>query len=117
METKVHIGKKGEEIALAYLMNEGMRFVAANVHCGHNEIDLILRDGVYYVFVEVKARMDTEYGLPREYVTPAKQKRIVKAARQYLYENGLTEAYVRFDVTEVYLKNGKVCHFRDAFRA
>lgn len=117
METTVRIGKKGEEAALRFLMDAGMTFIAANVHCGHNEIDLIMRDGEYYVFVEVKARMSTEYGLPREFVTPAKQKRIVTAARRYLYENRLGEVYTRFDVVEVYLESGKVCHFRDAFRA
>ena len=45
-------------------------------------------------------------GLPREYVTPAKQARIRAAAALYLSEKGL-DCPVRFDVAEVYLEEGK----------
>ncbi len=52
-------------------------------------------------FVEVKTRSNLACGLPREYVTAAKQERIRKTAAFYLMEKGL-DCPVRFDVAEVY---------------
>lgn len=44
---------------------------------------MALRDGVLAV-VEVKARRNTDYGLPLEAVTPAKQLRIRRATQDFL---------------------------------
>ena len=65
------------------------------------EIDLIARKGGVLCFVEVKTRSNLACGLPREYVTAAKQERIRKTAAFYLMEKGL-DCPVRFDVAEVY---------------
>ena len=64
-------------------------------------IDLIARKGGVLCFVEVKTRSNLACGLPREYVTTAKQERIRKTAAFYLMEKGL-DCPVRFDVAEVY---------------
>ena len=38
-------GRLGEDAARLYLENKGFSFVAANLHVGHDEIDLLMRDG------------------------------------------------------------------------
>ena len=50
---------------------------------------------------QVKTRSNTDMGLPREYVTPAKQRRLKKTALYYLCEKQL-DCPARFDVAEVY---------------
>ena len=70
------------------------------------EIDLIARKGKVLCFIEVKTRSNISVGLPREYVTHAKQARIRTAAALYLSQKGL-DCPVRFDVAEVYLEEGK----------
>ena len=88
-------GTWGEALAAEYLRQRGCR------HCRFGEIDLIAWDGDVLCFVEVKTRSNTDMGLPREYVTPAKQRRLKKTALYYLCEKQL-DCPARFDVAEVY---------------
>ena len=87
-------GMWGEALAAEYLRQRGCR-------CRFGEIDLIAWDGDVLCFVEVKTRSNTDMGLPREYVTPAKQRRLKKTALYYLCEKQL-DCPARFDVAEVY---------------
>ena len=50
------LGRDGENYALGYLENKGMKCIARNFRSGHGEIDLIVQDGKELVFVEVKTR-------------------------------------------------------------
>ena len=73
-------GTWGEALAAEYLRQRGCRLAAHSYHCRFGEIDLIAWDGDVLCFVEVKTRSNTDMGLPREYVTPAKQRRLKKTA-------------------------------------
>jgi putative endonuclease len=53
------------------------------------------------VFVEVKERAGDSHGSAVESVTPAKRRRVVRAARIYAATHGVTEAAVRFDVVAI----------------
>ena len=86
MNAKKLTGDWGEACVAAYLRRNGYRIAS--------------RDGVL-CFVEVKTRAETEHGLPREFVSPSKQRRIRTAAAQYLMRYAL-DCPVRFDVAEVY---------------
>jgi putative endonuclease len=84
-------GNDAEQRALAHLQGQGLRLECRNYrlangpHAHGAEIDLILRerDGTL-VFVEVRARADRSAGGAAASVTPAKQRRIVRAAQHYL---------------------------------
>ena len=113
------LGSFGEEQAARYLRRKGYRIVERNFRCRQGEIDLIARKGKYLVFVEVKLRKDERFGAAREFVTPAKQSRILAAARLYLAEHE-EELQPRFDVIEIYAPNGekgpiRIEHLEDAF--
>ena len=108
-------GDRGERRTALYLILRGYRILERNYTFGHKEIDLICVDGDYIVFVEVKARSDTEHGLPAESVTPQKIRYLRMAAEMYLQKTGNTESFCRFDVVEVYLSDGFVRHIADAF--
>ena len=94
-------GTWGESLVADYLRRRGCRLEAHSYRCRFGEIDLIAWDGDTLCFVEVKTRSNLACGLPREYVTAAKQERIRKTAAFYLMEKGL-DCPVRFDVAEVY---------------
>jgi len=78
------IGQSAEARAEAFLQTQGMTLVARNWRCRFGEIDLIMQDGSTRVFVEVRLRNRSDFGDAAASVTPAKQKKLLAAARQYL---------------------------------
>lgn len=105
---KRHIlGKQGEEIAINYLNKKGYKILEKNFLCRQGEIDVIALEDNYIVFIEIKSRTNTEFGLPSESVTKKKIKKILKAAGYYLYIRNLENLDVRIDAIEVYIKQEK----------
>ena len=94
-------GTWGEAQVAAYLRKKGYQLLGHSFHCRFGEIDLIAKKGKTLCFVEVKTRSNLQYGLPREYVTAAKQEKLRKTAAFYLSQQEL-DCSVRFDVAEVY---------------
>ena len=91
------LGQTAEARAEAFLVKQGLAPVARNWRCRFGEIDLIMQDGVTRVFVEVRLRSRSDFGGAAASVTPAKQRKLLAAARQYL--SGLqTLPPCRFDV-------------------
>ncbi len=116
--TAKDLGRQGEEFAIGYLVRKKFEIVARGFRLHRGEIDIIAYDGSTLVFIEVKTRMNEEFGRPEEYVTEAKQRQIRKIAEGYLVKNGLTEAACRFDVLSLVYDEQEVFrieHFRDAF--
>ena len=108
-------GIHGEMDAADYLAGVGARVIGRNVTIAGAELDIIaLIDGVY-AFIEVKRRTSTRYGRPSEAVTPAKMKRIVRAAAAYAARHGLDDKPLRFDVIEIL--PGEINHIPGAFDA
>ena len=101
MSTTAETGRAGERAAAEYLRRAGYEICALNWRSGRYELDIVARKAGIVHFVEVKTRSNLACGLPREYVTAAKQERIRKTAAFYLMEKGL-DCPVRFDVAEVY---------------
>jgi putative endonuclease len=64
-------------------------------------LDIVARDGAVLVFVEVKTRAGRRFGEPAEAVTPAKQRRMVRLASEYLVRHRLPDCPCRFDVVSV----------------
>jgi len=86
------LGRMGEERAAAYLTRKGYAVLARNWRTRAGELDIIARDGVWLVFVEVRTRRaPSDAGLPyagtgEESVTRRKQQQLVSLASAYLYE-------------------------------
>ena len=93
-------GAAGEARALAYLQGHGLELVECNFRCKTGEIDLIMRDGPILVFVEVRVRADMRHGGAAASVTPAKQRRLIRAAQRYLQRFRMPPA-CRFDVIAI----------------
>ena len=81
-------GDAGEDEALAYLQERGLRLLQRNYRTpgrGGGEIDLIMQasDGTV-VFVEVRKRSHSGFGGAAASIGLQKQRRIIFAARHYL---------------------------------
>ena len=101
MSTTKELGDRGEALVAEYLRARGYEIAASQFRCRFGEIDLVAKkDGVLCV-VEVKLRGDLRHGLPREFVTAAKQRRIRTTAAFYMTRHD-PELCARFDVAEVY---------------
>lgn len=112
-------GLQGEALVADYLRKNGFKLVGHGYFCRFGEIDLIAWEGNTLCFIEVKTRTNVEMGLPREYVTFSKQKKLRKTALFYLAEKKL-DCICRFDVAEVYAEKGfdnaRIVYLRDAFQ-
>ena len=113
-KNKRKLGAKFEQAVSEYLTQHGFQILEMNYRCKQGEIDIVAKEDGYYVFIEVKYRNTTKYGLPQEAVGISKQKRICSAARYYLYSHNIGEYVpVRFDVAAVLEE--KITYIRDAF--
>ena len=107
------LGKVGENKAAAFLKKQGIKILERNYKNNFGEIDIIAKDGEYTVFIEVKTRTDSAFGVPSEAVDYRKRQKYGLIAKAYLASKGLFDTAARFDVIEV--ENGKINHISDAF--
>ncbi|MGS0695991.1 YraN family protein [Shewanella sp. 0m-4] len=90
-------GQIAEYAARQYLQQRGLTFVEQNVRYRFGEIDIVMKDGNDWVFVEVKYRSPSQYGGAVNALSPAQARRIRKAANHYIQLNRI-DAICRFDV-------------------
>lgn len=108
MTGKKQSGDRGEAIVAAYLRKQGYTVLETQFRTRRGEIDIIARSPEDILcFVEVKTRKDDSFAQAREFVTPAKQRRIRAAAQMYLVLRADMDTLCRFDVAEVYSGDGK----------
>lgn len=114
-------GAWGEAQAAQFLRKKHYKIVAAGYRCRFGEIDLIVQDRKFLVFVEVKLRKNAKFAQALEYVDKRKQDKIRTTASMYLSQNP-TGLQPRFDVIEIYAPDGpdtvhpEIYHMEDAFQ-
>lgn len=109
----IDLGRRGEELAAAYLQQIGYSLVASNFNLpvGRNrngalvkvEIDLVAYEGDVLCFVEVKTRASDWFAAPSANVDLRKQRQITRAARAYRKTFGLIDTAYRYDVVSIVL--------------
>ncbi len=115
------VGSWGEALAAEYLRKKRYKLLDANYRCKYGEIDLIVCDRKYLVFVEVKLRKSAKFARAAEFVDVYKQNRLRTTAQMYLSCNP-THLQPRFDVVEIYAPEGirttcpEIYHLEDAFQ-
>jgi putative endonuclease len=116
---KIHrqkVGRWGENIAAAYLENNGYSLLARNFRTAHGEIDIIGMKGDLLVFVEVKTRRSHIFAYPEDSVTLRKQSYLLSAAEEYLQNCTFPVESWQFDVITVEGapgKNTQINHFEN----
>lgn len=118
MNNSRFLGRSGEDTAARYLVKKGYSIVDRNYKSRFGEIDIIAANRQYIVFVEVKARKNSDNGEAKEFVNYSKQNKIKNTALMWLSLNE-TELQPRFDVIEIYSSasflDKKLNHIENAF--
>ncbi|MCL5019183.1 MAG: YraN family protein, partial [Patescibacteria group bacterium] len=79
----------------------GFFIVERNYRCRFGEIDLIASTKNQIIFVEVKTRSSSRYGLPGEAVNAKKRSKYFQIATYYVNYKRLYSFDLRFDVIEI----------------
>lgn len=108
-------GFEYEGIAKKYLIGNNYKILEENFICKFGEIDIIAKKDGRLHFIEVKGRINTKHGYPREAVTYTKQKRLISAAKYYFMLNGKDDYFCQFDVIEIILESKELNHIENAF--
>lgn len=109
-------GALAEQWACDYLTSKGLQWVASNYRCRMGEIDLIMRDGFFLVFVEVRARISKAFGGGLASVTSAKRQKLLKTALLYVMVHKLQDKQpFRFDVLSLDGDPPKIAWIKNAF--
>lgn len=115
------VGAWGEAIAAGYMQKKHYKLLATGYRSRFGEIDLIVCDRKFLVFVEVKLRKSSSFAAAHEFVDRRKQDRLRTTAAIYL-SNYPTQLQPRFDVIEIYAPEGTntanpdIRHLEDAFQ-
>ena len=108
-------GRTGEDIAATYLENKGYVILERNYATKTGEIDIIAVGEGYVVFVEVKSRLNDNFGYAQQAVNFHKRKKINQVAAEYIKRFKLFDKAIRFDVVEVYTEDKSIVHIENAF--
>lgn len=104
-------GDAGERIAEAFLLQKRYVLVERNFLVRQGEIDLVMESPEKtLVFVEVKTRSSTAFGIPAESITVAKAKRLIAAVYLYLQKYECEERDFRIDLVSILFPGPTVEH-------
>jgi putative endonuclease len=95
------IGKWGEGVAEQFLQQKGYEILQRNVRSSYGELDIVARCGAMIVFVEVKTRTSTSFGLPEISVSPRKIRHLIESAQAFMQLYPGPEEAWRVDVIAI----------------
>lgn len=107
-KSNTKLGKLGEDCAVRLLKEKGYKILERNFRTKFGEIDIISQDKDTLVFVEVKTRSTTKYGLPSEAVDLRRIERIKNTGMHYQKVNFRKTMKVRIEVVSVIMNKGVV---------
>jgi putative endonuclease len=110
------LGKKGEQLAINFLVKKGYTILDKNWRFQKAEIDIIAKKKDTLAVVEVKTRSGIDFGNPQDFVNPKKIKLLVSAIDEYIISKDL-DVNVRFDIIAIVREgnNFTIEHLEDAF--
>ena len=100
------------------LEDAGLRWIASNVRFPGGELDLIMREDQTIVFIEVRYRLHSSYGIGAETVDKRKQQKLIRCAHRWLADYPhLIDLPCRFDVVHANGSLQRIEWIRHAFTA
>ena len=110
------LGKKGEQLAVDYLVKNNYDIIERNYRFDKAEVDIIALKNQILAIIEVKTRSSTDFGNPQDFVKPKQIQRLVKAVDEYVKINNL-DLEVRFDIIAIVKENNNydLEHLENAF--
>ena len=110
------LGKQGESLAVAYLIEKGYSILETNWTFQKAELDIIAYKGGVLAVIEVKTRSRIDFGLPQDFVKPKKIQQLIKAVDAYTHKKR-GDWQVRFDIIAIHYQGESLSleHLEDAF--
>lgn len=110
------LGKKGEQLAVDFLLDKGYDIVERNYRFDKAEVDIIAKKNQTLAIIEVKTRSTSDFGDPQDFLKPKQIKRIVKAVDEYVLINKMNFE-IRFDIIAIVKENQgySIEHLENAF--
>ena len=110
------LGKKGEELAVNFLLENGYTIIERNYRFDKAEVDIIAQKDNILAIIEVKTRSTVDFGNPQDFVKPKQIQNLVKAVDEYVTVNAL-DVEVRFDIIGIVKEKNKfnIEHLKNAF--
>lgn len=110
------LGKKGEDLAVDFLINKGYIILDRNYRYERAEVDILAKKDQTLAVIEVKTRSTTDFGNPQDFVKPKQIERLVNAVDAYITSN-LLDLEVRFDIIAIVRSGDKydIDHLENAF--
>ncbi len=127
------LGARGEKIAADFLQSRGYMILDRNARTPYGEIDLVAlqnppetggekelfpENSPTVVFIEVKARTTSAYGLPEEAITPQKKAHLLDSIQAYMQAHPDLPGYWRLDVLAIRFHRShsepEIVHFENA---
>ena len=107
------LGSLGERLARQHLLKLGCRILDTNYRSQWGEVDVVAQLQDTILFVEVKTRRTTSFGVPEESITTAKAEKLITTAETYLEEHDLADCHWRIDLISVKIdRTGRVLPLR-----
>lgn len=98
------VGEAGEEAATKYVAKLGYQVLERNWSSQQwGEVDIVTVKDNTLIFVEVKSRLNGQYGNPEEAVTPHKIRALKRTAQYYSIQHSELPKSLRIDVVAVIL--------------
>ncbi|MGV6846032.1 MAG: YraN family protein [Lutibacter sp.] len=116
MATHNDFGKKGEQIAVDFLIKKDYKILATNWRYQKAEIDIIALKDETLIVVEVKTRNSNYFGNPQDFVSKKKIRLLTLAINEFVLQQNL-DYEIRFDIIGIlHRKNQyKIEHLKNAF--
>lgn len=112
-------GRRGEEEAKRYLIDKGFVFIEANFSLDKGmkgEIDLIMSDKDWLVFVEVKYKSDNRMGIPEEMINKRKLAQVKRVAQIYLMKNPeMRKVYKKYRIDAVCIEGKEIRYYDNLY--
>lgn len=110
-------GDYAEQLACTFLEQKGLVLIEKNYRTPFGEIDIIMRDKEYLVFIEVRYRRSDDFGGALESINWRKQQKLIRTATCYVQRKAFaSELPTRFDAVILSdIKNPKIEWIEDAF--
>ena len=106
------LGKRGENRAVRYLKKSGYKILERGYKNPFGEVDIIASKGEVIAFIEVKTRLNENYGAPSEAVDRKRRDKYIQASKYY-FSGRQIDFTVRFDIIEIL--RDELNHIENAF--
>jgi len=78
------MGKLAEDLSCRFLKTKGYRIIERNFRSRYGEIDVIARKNNILIFLEIRSKSGSGFGIPEESLTAGKRQRLISTIMSYL---------------------------------